>query len=319
MKLLDKILPESKEKRKQSAVLITILLALILIIIGIYGVGKYGIALFLFIPAFIGISSTILYGYKNEITRKEAFSIGHLTIGLLAVGLVLFALEGLICIVMAAPIVIVMTRLGTMIGLYILERWSDNSLASVVILIIIIPLTAWAETNNSPRLENVTTSVIIDAKPEVVWKHVVEFPKLNEPEEFIFMVGIAYPIDATIEGRGAGAVRHCNFNTGSFVEPIVVWDEPQLLKFDVLEQPLPLRELSFWDIDAPHLHDYFVSRQGQFKLTELPGGKTRLEGTTWYYHDIAPAFYWRLWSEWIIHSIHMRVLKHIKNNAECRH
>jgi hypothetical protein len=54
-----------------------------------------------------------------------------------------------------------------------------------------------------------------------------------------------------------GAVRHCNFTTGSFVEPITVWDEPRLLKFEVVEQPAPMKELSFWDIDAPHLHDYF--------------------------------------------------------------
>jgi hypothetical protein len=43
----------------------------------------------------------------------------------------------------------------------------------------------------------------------------------------------------------------------------VVWNEGKLLKFDVLEQPAPMKELSFWNIDAPHLHDYFVSK-GQF-------------------------------------------------------
>jgi hypothetical protein len=77
-----------------------------------------------------------------------------------------------------------------------------------------------------------------------------------------------------------------------------------------------MKELSFWDIDAPHLHDYFVSKQGQFKLTALPNGKTLLEGTTWYYHNIKPAFYWQLWSDHIIHKIHDRVLTHIKTNSE---
>jgi hypothetical protein len=88
------------------------------------------------------------------------------------------------------------------------------------------------------------------------------------------------------------------------------------LKFDVVEQPAPMKELSFWDIDAPHLHDYFVSKQGQFKLTELPNGKTQLEGTTWYYHNIKPALYWQLWSDYIIHEIHNRVLTHIKMKSE---
>jgi phosphoribosylformylglycinamidine (FGAM) synthase-like enzyme len=41
-----------------------------------------------------------------------------------------------------------------------------------------------------------------------------------------------------------------------------------------------------------------------------------LEGTTWYYHNIRPTFYWQLWSDHIIHKIHERVLTHIKTNAE---
>lgn len=160
------------------------------------------------------------------------------------------------------------------------------------------------------------TSVEINADPHSVWKNVIEFPQLKEPIEFIFKTGIAYPINAKIEETGVGAIRHCNFTTGSFVEPVTVWEEPRLLKFDVVKQPEPMKEISFWNIDAPHLHEYFVSKKGQFLLTELPNGKTRLEGTTWYYHKIKPAFYWQLWSDYIIYSIHDRVLTHIKENSE---
>jgi hypothetical protein len=165
-------------------------------------------------------------------------------------------------------------------------------------------------------LVSVVSSIQIDAPPHVVWKNVIEFPQLDEPEDFIFKTGIAYPINARIKGNGVGATRHCNFTTGSFVEPITVWDEPRLLKFAVVEQPQPMKELSFWDVDAPHLHDYFVSKQGQFRLTRLPNGKTLLEGTTWYYHNIKLAVYWQLWSNYIIHKIHNRVLMHIKKNSE---
>ena len=40
---------------------------------------------------------------------------------------------------------------------------------------------------------------------------------------------------------------------------------------------------------------------------EVPG-IIELEGTTWYYHNIKPDFYWRIWSNYIIHKIHERVL-----------
>ena len=51
-------------------------------------------------------------------------------------------------------------------------------------------------------------------------------------------------------------------------------------------------------------------------LTVLPNGATRLEGTTWYRNAIWPSLYWQIWSDYIIHRIHLRVLVHIKNEAE---
>lgn len=69
-------------------------------------------------------------------------------------------------------------------------------------------------------------------------------------------------------------------------------------------------------IHPPHLHGFLVSNGGQFLLTPLPNGGTRLEGATWYHHGLWPAAYWRLWSDPIIHQIHMRVLTHIRAEAE---
>ena len=69
-------------------------------------------------------------------------------------------------------------------------------------------------------------------------------------------------------------------------------------------------------IEPRHLHGYFVSEQGQFLLTPLPNGGTSVEGTTWYRDAIWPVAYWRLWSDYVIHRIHLRVLKHIKQAAE---
>lgn len=314
--LLEKILPTNNKRRKWIAIGLTVIISGLLTIWGIYGIGQYGIALFILTPLFIGAGSTILYGLKNEITKKEAWQIGFLTLGVFTLGLLVFAIEGVICIAMAAPFGLLLTLVGSFIGYAILNKSPDNASTTMLILIGIIPSMAFVEKEHEPILTSVVTSIEINADPQTVWKNVVEFPQLDEPTEFIFKTGIAYPINAKIEGTGVGAVRHCNFTTGSFIEPITIWDEPRLLKFDVVEQPEPMKELSFWDIDAPHLHDYFVSKQGQFKLTKLPNGNTILEGTTWYYNNIRPSFYWQLWSDHIIHKIHVRVLTHIKMNAE---
>ncbi|RZK67544.1 MAG: hypothetical protein EOO95_02610 [Pedobacter sp.] len=60
------------------------------------------------------------------------------------------------------------------------------------------------------------TFIEINASSEQVWKNVIEFPQLNEPTEFIFKAGVAYPVRAVIEGKGVGSVRKCQFSTGDF-------------------------------------------------------------------------------------------------------
>ncbi|WP_245747726.1 SRPBCC family protein [Parapedobacter koreensis] len=315
-KLFDLSLPEENSRRKTIAVVMTVILAGLLTLWGIHGIGEYGIALFLFTPLFIGANPSILYGWRKPITRRDAFLLGLLTLGIFMAGLVLFAIEGLICIAMAAPFALFFMWIGSLIGYAIINKAPNNAPTATLLLVAAIPAMAFVEKDIEPALTSVTTSVTIVADPHTVWENVIAFPRMGEPEEFIFKTGIAYPVEAKIDGMGVGAIRHCNFTTGSFVEPITVWDEPRLLQFDVAEQPATMKELSFWDVDAPHLQDYLVSKKGEFKLTGLPGGNTLLEGTTWYCLRIKPAFYWHLWSKGIIHKIHARVLNHIKTNAE---
>jgi hypothetical protein len=122
---------------------------------------------------------------------------------------------------------------------------------------------------------------------------------------------------AEIFGQGVGSVRHCTFSTGPFVEPITTWDEPWLLKFAVTQNPAPLQEWTpYQHVHPPHLDGYLESQAGQFRLVPLDEGRTRLEGTTWYYHRLWPARYWQLWSDVIIHQIHLRVLNHVKQLSE---
>jgi hypothetical protein len=309
-------LPDNDNKRKWIAVGITVAISILLTLLGIYFYRDYGIALFILTPFFMGACPAILYGSKKQINKIEAWKIAFLSLVVFTIGLLFFAIEGLICIAMAAPIAILFNWIGSLIGYFIVSKTGKSSFVVILVLFSAIPTTAFIEKDIKPELTSVVTSIEIEADLSVVWKNVVEFPELSDPNEFIFKTGIAYLINAKIKGTGVGAIRYCNFTTGSFVEPITVWDQPNLLAFDVLEQPAPMKEVSFWDIDAPHLHDYFVSRKGQFKLTKLPNGNTLLEGTTWYYHNIKPAAYWKGWSNYIVHKIHERVLNHIRQNAE---
>jgi hypothetical protein len=72
-------------------------------------------------------------------------------------------------------------------------------------------------------------------------------------------------------------------------------------------------------VHPAHLDGYLRSRRGEFRLIALPGGRTRLEGSTWYTIDLAPSRYWALWSDALIHQIHLRVLRHIAELSTAPH
>ena len=69
-------------------------------------------------------------------------------------------------------------------------------------------------------------------------------------------------------------------------------------------------------VNAPHLKHGLKSHRGEFLLTALPGGRTRLQGTTWYEVRMSPHPYWRAWSDYLIRGIHLRVLRHVKQTSE---
>jgi hypothetical protein len=54
-------------------------------------------------------------------------------------------------------------------------------------------------------VQPVTTSIVVNAAPEVVWRHVIFFPELPAPRETIFRAGVASPVGARIDGHGVGA------------------------------------------------------------------------------------------------------------------
>ncbi len=305
--------------KKLLSIVVTCMVGWVCTYLAVHVFSDYKFGLFVWLPIVMGAISTMLYGYKNRVAKKKLAWNAQLTLLVYCIGLLIFAFEGVICLFMAAPIGMIFTWLGFLIGYAYVNKWNNKGTSAVVIVLILSVPSLMGFEHSVPQkddIRSVVTTIEIDASPEKVWQNVVRFPQLKEPSELIFKTGIAYPINATISGNGVGAVRHCNFSTGSFTEPITVWDEPNLLRFSVSEQPEAMRELSIYDIHPNHLHGYWVSQQGQFRLTRLANRHTLLEGTTWYVNKIQPGVYWSLWSDYIVHTIHRRVLDHIKTQAE---
>ncbi len=247
----------------------------------------------------------------------SAPGVGLAAVFFAGVALLLFALEGVICVAMALPLFLPLGAMGGLLGKMIADA-TRRSPAGLIAAVLTLPLLAGGESLWVAPCERVVhTHVEIDAPPEVVWQHVIAFPDLPADRAWYFRLGIACPERARVVGRGPGATRYCEFTTGAFVEPITTWDEPRRLAFDVTEQPEPMFELTpYRHVHPPHLEGALRSRRGEFRLVELAGGRTRLEGRTWYTVDMYPQFYWSAWCDVLIGGIHRRVLSHIQRLSE---
>jgi len=234
---------------------VTVVVTMLLGVLSIWFMDEYGWTIFFLVPLLIGFLPPFIIAQTRKITFTEAYKYSFITFAIVVLCLLFFAIEGLICITMAAPLGALAVWLGSYLG-YISskkDKWNNKNVISVIILFS-IGFMSFDHVNEPKTLTPVRTEIIIEAPIEEVWHNVVTFNEIEEHSDWIFKTGIAYPTDATIQGTGVGAMRYCNFTTGSFVEPITKWKEPNLLQFDVIDQPAPMSEFNaFWDIHPKHL------------------------------------------------------------------
>jgi uncharacterized membrane protein YhaH (DUF805 family) len=312
----------SKPRTEVFGVLIAVALGFALAVLGTQVLVLYGWGLFLGIPFLTGFIASWFLNAKAIRSELATIAISALTPFLIGVALLSLGREGFVCLLMAVPLALPFSIAGGLVARSILRcrhqlTAPPRYAACVAVLPLMLMMFTEHAINPEPPILSVTTSITIDAPVSAVWKNVVAFPPLAPPKEWLFQAGIAYPTSGQIVGSGPGAVRYCHFSTGDFVEPITVWDENRLLAFDVSAQAPAMRELSPWKITPAHVErNYMRSRHGQFRMVTLSDNQTLLEGTTWYQNYFWPQAYWREWSDAIVHRIHLRVLQHVKAQAE---
>lgn len=294
-----------------------LILALAMLGVSVFFFEKYGASLFFGTPFVMGASSAFLFNRGHPRTAGATVLVGVASIAISGGMLLLFMLEGIVCLGMALPLAMGAAVLGALLGRAIALR-GGASIAHLAGVALALPFLAGAESKTlEPPLREVISTVEVDAPPEAVWPNVIGFSDLPAPPRWFFRLGISYPLRARIEGRGAGAVRKCEFSTGPFVEPITRWEEPSRLSFDVRSQPPPMFEWSPYEhVNAPHLAGTLRSKKGEFRLSALGPDRTRIDASTWYELDMFPQSYWTLWSDALISAIHERVLEHVKALSE---
>ena len=278
----------------------------------------YGYALFLASPFVIGLTTGYLGNRRGDTGPNQTWTLvlGGLTLGALA--LVGLAIEGIICLALASPLILLMGFVGGESGRAIarLRHAGRSTLTSFAVL----PILMVAEVLLPPQasFESVE-SVEVMASPAAVWDSVVHMGPIPDAPAVPFRWGLAYPMRGEILGTGVGAIRRGVFSTGVAYERVTEWVPNQKLSFIVLSDPPTMHELSpYAHVNAPHTEGYFRTLDARFTITPLADGKTRLTLTTQHELDLEPALYWMPIAQWATHANKVRVLAHFRRQAEAQ-
>jgi hypothetical protein len=304
-------------------------LGVLTVLLGVYVFREYALALFCGAPFAMGILAPLLHGAGAPRSFGSLFLASLIAQLSLLAGMLIFAIEGIFCVLMAAPLWLAIALLGTAVALPLHRAMWRNHLLSrgfpvlVLALLCFTPLWMGAEYAGDDRPDQwvMSTAIDIDAPPQTVWQHVVAFPDLPPPGwnngGWLFKCGIARPIRAEIDGSGVGATRYCVFSTGRATEPVRTWQPGRLLEVDITSTPPSMEETSLYPhLHPAHLEGYMESDGARFELIPLPNGRTRLIGTSWYRNRMQPAFYWKWWTDKCIKAVQVHVLMHIKQLSE---
>ncbi len=299
--------------------ILTGLVGSLAVYLGVQSIGVYGWGVFVALPFCMGMASVLIHTYHRPQTLASCLLVSVLSV--LVVGIVLLALavEGLVCIIMAVPVATPLAMLGGVFG-FLLQRGKHVvPQGSMMCILAILPLTltGFEKVNEfDPPVTTVETSIQIHAPAQTVWRNLVAFSDIPPSTDWLFRLGVSQPIRAVIEGNGVGALRRCDFSTGTFVERIEGWEENRYFAFSVISAAEGMREFSPYNIHPRHLDGYFVPQSAEFHLISNDDGTTTLKGTSRYRNAMWPGPYWRLWSDAIIHRVHVRVFEHVKKLAE---
>ena len=219
----------------------------------------------------------------------------------------IFLGEGVICLIIVSPLIFAFNITGTFMGKRMFKRKNQPLNVSVITILFAIFVVDSISEHHYQNM--VGDELLIHARPEQVWKHVVAFEKIEQKNDYwLFQIGMPSPMQTTVEGYYKGAGRKCIFSNGYvFDEKIVTYDENKNLTFDIVQQPLD-----------PEIMGHIDIIRGQFLLKDNGDGTTTLVGNSWYKLHVFPIWYYDIWAESITRNVHFRVMEHIKVLSETR-
>ena len=273
----------------------------------------------LLIPAAACALATWIGVQPGQNAGAEMIAISAMVITALLLCSAVVLREGIICLVMAAPIFYPIGMLGGAIVVWLRGR-SNNRTPPALVIIAPLLLMPIEQQSAYPTMQaSVVTTVEIDAPIETVWREAIEIRDIGDAEQsWTFtqsVLQIPRPLDAQLIERDGERLRAATWQNGvRFYEVVEEW-RPQRLVSWRFEIP----EASADRLLDRHLRldeDYLRLQGGRYDLMALSPNRTRLTLTTSYSARTPFNAYARTWGELLLGDIHRNVLGIVETRAE---
>ena len=238
-------------------------------------------------------------------------------------GALALAWEGLICIILWLPLVLVLSSVGGIFAGICLRSFKSrrdrNYCLAVFALMpfLIAPLEHLH--SRSAEVRTVDTQITIHANPQNVWNQIKSVPTISEKEHsfsFSHLVGFPRPLEAKLVGEGVGAVRYATFERGVlFVETITEWESPRRLSFSIKADTAHIPPNTFDEhvtIGGP----YFDVLTGTYWIEPIGNGDVILHLSSNQRLSTRFNFYSHLWTEYLMADLQNYILRIIKARCE---
>jgi len=278
--------------------------------------GAYGWGLFVMTPFLVGVTTAYLANRRTALPPGRTLPLVMKAAALGTAALVALALEGIVCILMAAPLGAAAAAAGGAVGRA--TALAGHRRGKPLMSLAVLPALFALDGAMPPAVAIAThESIEISAPPAAVWNALTSEEAIAIQPGLVAQAGLAYPVRGRLLGQGVGAERHGEFSTGRARERVTEWVPGRRLALIILSQPPAMEEMSpYRQVHAPHVSGYFETITTSFDLEALPGGRTRLIARASHMLRMDPVLYWEPVARWAIHSNVRRVLQDIEGKAE---
>ncbi len=284
----------------------SLLVSLIFLVAGFtllhYELIGYGISFFVFLPFILGyILARANYKWISLVGLIVALMI---FLGLLIAG----NLEGMVCVLMSLPLMVVFVTVGVMIhylfGKYQKENKDNHRIKSSIVPLVLFSTLGVIEnklTENDQFINEVRSEIVLPYSTLEVYETIKSVDTLDGEKPFLMQLDLPVPQKCILEDERIGGIRTCYFEGGKIVERITALEKGKVLKMDVIDYQLTGRK-------------WLGFKEAIYYFEDLGNQRTKMTRITTYTSELYPRFYWQPLESIGIEQEHSYVFSNLKRD-----